>query len=294
MKNHKNLKDLLPFYVAGSLDAAQTQQVESHLLSCADCKDEVNLWRAISDQVVAEDENLNISDSWAERALSQAAKPSRLAKAFRQAWQLLRAQAMLIQTELWPVSALIMVMGILVAVIAQKTVIVYFMAPLVAASTLATLYGAEHDPAAELTQSTPTSAWKILFARMSIVSAYNLVLSLVASFALLFVVSAGTLGTIILNWFGPLAFLSSVALLLSIWLDTGKAIFICYSLWLLQYIPLKAMNGWLFSAAWTDILTTYKNFWMNTPLLVCLSIVVLVAALWSANKPAIKLLPSGH
>jgi hypothetical protein len=294
MKEHVVFEELLPLYAAGGLSAAQKLEVENHLKSCEECRSDLNMWMAVSGEIQSANQDLTASPAWASEALDRVHTPNRLIRAVNQAWQLLRAQTFLVQSEMWPVSAIIMVMGIAVALIAKRIGVLYFLSPLVAASTLAALYGPDHDPAIELSRSTITSPWKILFARMSIVSCYNLVLSFAASLVLLFIAPPGMLGTIILGWFCPFAFLSALALLLSIWLGTTSAIAISYSLWLTQYIPFKAVASWANSEAWTSFLTVYKDFWQNPQLLVGLSIIIVVIALVSVNKPLLNMSPSNN
>jgi len=102
------------------------------------------------------------------------------------------------------------------------------------------------------------------------------------------------LGSIILGWVGPLAFLSSLALLLSIWWGTGSAIFITYGLWLAQYISFKSISIWLPSPVWNTFLAAYKNFWHEPLLLIGLACLIAVIALWSANQPVLRLSSSNQ
>lgn len=294
MKEHVVFEELLPLYAAGGLSADQRTEVENHLVTCEECRSDLVMWKTVSSEIQTANQSLTASPEWVNAALNRVHSPNRLSKAIRQAWQLLRAQAFLVQSEMWPVSAIIMVMGIAVALIAKRIGVLYFLSPLVAASTLAALYGPDHDPAIELSSSTITSPWKILFARMSIVSIYNLLLSFAASLVLLFIAPANMLGSIILGWFCPFAFLSALALLLSIWLGTSSAIAISYGLWLAQYIPFKAVTTWANSEAWNSFLTAYKNFWQNPLLLVGLSIIIVVIALVSVNKPLLNMSPSNN
>ncbi len=294
MKDHAFFEEMLPLYVAGELSENERNELEAHLQSCAECQVDLAMWKGVSSEIQVANQSLPASAKWADQALQRIHAPGKISKMFTRAWQLFRAQAFLVKSDLWPVSALIMLMGIVVALIAKKEVVIYFLSPLVAASTLAVLYGPEHDPAIELSRSTATSPWKILFARLSIVSIYNLMLSLVASLALLFIVPPDTLAGIIIGWFGPLAFLSSLALLLSIWLGTSSAIAIAYSLWLLQYIPFSAVNTWTSSPVWVSVLSAYKSFWQNPLLLITLAIIIIGAACWSVTKPVWKLTTSNQ
>lgn len=287
--NHEVFETFLPLYAAGQLSEVERAKIEAHLPTCAACQADLKLWQAVSGEIGMANRALAAPPALAERALERIHAPNRLALAFRYTWQLLCAQAFLVQREIWPAAALVMFMGVVVALIAERASILYFLAPLMAASTLAMLYGPENDPALELSLATRTSLWKILLARLSLVSGYNLLLCLAASLIMLFILPPGLLGVLILGWLGPLTFLSALALLLSIWLGTSQAITITYSLWLLQYIPFKAMGLWFNSPGldWTTLV--YQQFWHSPLLLLPLSLLLVGLALWSANQSGYRL-----
>ncbi len=289
MKEHTEFEELLPFYAAGGCTPLQKREMDEHLRDCLECQSELAMWRAVSNEIETSNATIALPVGIPAQALSKIHTPNPLAAALRQSWQLVKAQAYLIQSELWPVSAMVMLIGVLVAVVAKRDMVVYLLSPMMAASTLAMLYGPDHDPANELTRSTATSPWKILLARMSIMSCYNLLLGLIASLGLLLFVKPDMLGSIILGWVGPLAFLSSLALLLSVWCGTGVAIGVTYGLWLAQYISFKTISIWMPSPVWSNFLSAYKNFWHEPLLLVGLAFLLALAALWSANRPVMHL-----
>ena len=285
MNAHAHFEELLPLYAAGQLDMAQRAEIQEHLAVCAECQADMQLWTAISVEIKTADRSITAPPSLAEQALERIQTPGALAAAFWRAVGLLIAQALLVQREIWPASAAVMAMGAVVALTSERVEIIYFLAPLVAASTLAMLYGPENDPAMELILATPTSSWKILLARLSVVSAYNLLLALAATLLLLFFVPPGLLGSLILGWLGPLTFLSALALLLSLWLGTSNAVAIAYALWMLQYAPFKELSQWMASPAWASVQVVYWQFWHSPALLLALSILVIGMALWSARRP---------
>lgn len=289
MKAHTEFEELLPFYAAGGCNAQQKREMEAHLNDCPECQTELVMWKAVSSEITASSQAITAPPEIPARVIKRIHTPNPLTAAVRQSWQLIRAQFYIVQSELWPISALVMLIGVLVAVIARKDMVIYLLSPMMAASTLAMLYGPDHDPANELARSTATSPWKILLARMSIMSTYNLLLGLVASLGLLLFVKPEMLGTIILGWVGPLAFLSSLALLLSVWWGTGIAIAATYGLWLAQYISFKTISIWMPSPIWSSFLSAYKDFWHEPLLLVGLSILFAFIALWSANQPVLRL-----
>jgi len=293
----KHFIDDMPLYAAGQLSHAAAVALEKHLEDCADCRAELYFWQTLQTEIRTEDLSVSMPEGLAERALEQihvsdansqaAVMPGivkRLRTSFQRAFNLLRAQAYLVKREIWPASASIMALGVILGLVSKHVEAISFIIPLVTAASLAMLYGFEYDPAHELVLSTPTSAWKILLARLSVVSAYDLLLALASSLPMLLIVPPDVLGMIILGWLAPTAFLSALALLLSIWAGTGKAIVISYGLWILQYLKLSKilLNGSM-ASAWDSILNAYREFWRSPGLLLILSAVLLGIALLSTR-----------
>jgi hypothetical protein len=290
----KHPVDELALYAAGQLSQADAATLEAHLHECPACREELAFWQSLAGEIHTSNAEITAPAGLAEDALqrihTQAAPESRpmffrrLLRPCRHAFSLLRAQAYLVKRELWPASAGVMALGVILGLISNHAEAMSFIAPLVAAASLVSLYGPEHDPAFELTLATPTSAWKILLARLSVVSAYNLLLALLASLAMLLIVPPELLVMITLGWLAPMAFLSALALLLSLWMSTSSAIGIAYGLWLFQYMKLSAVFGnWQYSARWDLYLDAYRNFWQSPGLLLILSLVLLVIGLLSTR-----------
>ena len=294
MKDHTEFEELLPFYAAGVCTPQQKTEMDTHLSGCLECQTELVMWKAVSTEIETSNQAVSAPSDIPALALKRIHAPNPLAAALRQSWQLVSAQLYIVQSELWSISAIVMLIGVLVAVVAKRDMVIYLLSPLMAASTLAMLYGPDHDPAEELARSTATSPWKILLARMSIMSCYNLLLGLVASFGLLLFVKPDMLGTIILGWVGPLAFLSSLALLLSVWWGTGIAIVVTYGLWMAQYVSFKTISIWMPSPIWSSFLTAYEDFWHEPLLLVGLAFLLALIALFSANRPVLHLTTSNQ
>jgi hypothetical protein len=293
MDEHERLQALAPLYVAGQLDGSECQEFEQHLAGCAECQADYAMWAAVFATISTANQAVTAPPALAERALGRVHTRPPLQTAFLRAWQLLGAQARLVQHELWPACAAVMAIGVAVALLAEKAGVIQFIAPMVAAASLAILYGPEHDPATELALATPTSPWKILLARLALVSGYNLLLALLASLALLALVPPNVFGALVLGWLGPLAFLSALALLLSLWIGTGNAVMLVYSLWLAQYIrPTQALGIWQWSPVWEAFFSAYQRFWQNPLLLLTFSLLLLGIALMSANRSRPRL-PQG-
>jgi hypothetical protein len=284
-----NHEEELLLYAANQLEDRERARFEKHLAECAECQADLELWKTVSEEIVASDSAESAPVPLAERALAQIRQPRGLRPALRRAVQLLRSQAFLVQREMWPASAAVMALGVTVALISRHAEIIYFIAPLIAAASLSLLFGPEHDPAYELTLSTPVSSWKLLLARLSIVSAYNLVLALAALALLMIAFPPGLLGTLALGLLAPMAFLSALALLLSMWIGTSNAIGLSYLLWLLQSIPYQSIGAWTFSPAWSAWLRAYRELWHSPLLMLALSLPLFLLALWSADRPAFRL-----
>jgi hypothetical protein len=289
MNTHSHFEESLPLYAAGKLQGAQRLKIEKHLSTCLECQADLELWKAVSAEINFSDQMLEAPPALADQSLEKIHTRSALSLALLRSWQLLRPQALLVQSEMWPASAAVMALGVIVALLSNHAEAVYFIAPLVAAASMTVLFGPVNDPAYELTLATPTSPWKVLLARLSIVSGYNMLLSLAAAFALLIIVPPGLLGTLILGWLGLMAFLSALALLLSLWIGTGNAVIITYALWIVQYVPYRLISLWMVSTAWEPFINAYQQFWHSPLLLILLSLFLIGMALWSANRPVFRL-----
>jgi len=284
-----NHAEQIVLYAADQLDDAERLRFEKHIASCTECQADLKLWKMVAEEIVVSDSAETAPAQLAERALERTHRPAAPRLALQRVFQLLRSQAFLVQREMWPASAAVMALGVIVALISGHAEFIYFVAPLIAAASLSLLFGPEHDPAHELALSTPTSSWKLLLARLSIVSAYNLALTLAALAVLMLMFPPGLLGTLALGLLAPMAFLSALALLLSIWIGTSNAIAISYVLCLLQSIPYQALSTWIASPAWSAFLLAYRDFWHSPMLLLALSVPLLLLALWSADRPAFRL-----
>jgi hypothetical protein len=284
-----NHQEQVILYAANHLDKTERAVFEVHLAGCVDCQQDLQLWLAVSAEIITSDAAIPAPPHLADSALAAIHRPSRLRLAFNRAIQLLWAQGFLVHREFFPASAAVMALGVIVALLSNHIEVLYFIAPLIAAASLSVLFGAEQDPAYELILATSTSPWKILLARLSLVSAYNLLLVLLVAVILLFFIPPDVLGIMIFGWLAPMAFLSALALLLSLWVGTSNAIAIAYLLWVAQYMPYKSIGAWMVSPAWSSVISTYQHFWHSPMILFLLSIPLLGVALWSTHRPAFRL-----
>ncbi len=282
--DHSKYAEWLPLYVSGSLDEAERRAMASHLAQCTTCQSDLAVWQAVAQQVTAANSELAAPPMLAERALAQVTV--RRVNLFRRAYQLLRAQAPLVRGDMWLASAAVMAIGVIVATIVKDVDVLRMLAPMVAAASIAVIYGPENDPALELTLATPTSPWKILLARLTLVFGYNLILALAASCVMLTLLPADTVARLILDWLGPMTFLSAAALVLALWMGAGNAILVTYLAWLARFIPDQeiGLNYRFDISLWVRLLDGYRQFWSSPLLLVALAIALVLGAGWLATR----------
>jgi hypothetical protein len=286
MNDHDQINDLLPFYVSGQLDDDQRRKVAAHLQTCRLCQDDLALWQAVSGQVAASDRAVPAPSNLPERALRQVRLTPRRPGLLRRAWMLLCSQVPLVRREIWPASAIILAIGCILALVVKDSGVIRALAPLTAAACIVVLFGPENDPAFELTLATPTSAALVLLARMALVFGYNFLLALTASLVMLPFLQTGTLQDLVLGWLGPMAFLSSVALLLSLVIGPGSAVAVAYLAWLGQFAPTRLTSGQglpLFQEI-ASALAVYQNFWQQTGVLLALALLLLAPIFWLAGR----------
>lgn len=283
-----NHEEQLILYVANQLGEDERAEFETHMAGCMNCQADLELWTMVSDEITASGSAVQAPTHLAASALEVISRPSKLTRAFRGTVQLLWAQSFLVHREMFPASAAVMAITTIVALLSKHIEVVYFIAPMVAAASLAILFGPEQDPAHELILATATSPWKILLARLSIVSAYNLLLILVVAMILLFLVPINLFGTMIFGWLAPMTFLSVLALLLSLWLGTSNAVTITYLLWIAQYVPYKSIGAWMVSPEWSSAIAAYQHFWHSPLILFMLSLPLLAITLWSTKRSGFR------
>ena len=301
---HELISELLPEYATGNLGVDQRRQVELHLSTCDECQEDFALWRLVSSEIQAQNRLLKSPVDLTERVISSSQRsihttfsPLKQAANFRQrlthAWLLLQSQAPLVRREIWPASAAVLLIGFAVTILSGQWGFLSAIAPLVAAGAIAALYGTENDPAFELTLATPTSQRQILMARVALVFSYNLVLALIANLALIPFNPGLVPGVLILEWLGPMAFLSGAALLLSLWVGTSSAVTITYLAWLGQLIAQKVLHNpgviGIPTPVLFEVLAGYLNLWANPALLLPLGLLLFVVALWRAGRYEVNL-----
>ncbi len=225
---HVHVVDLLPAYVNQTLDLAERASVERHLRGCAACTAELESWRmvagaareaslAVARPSIDVLRGIHTAIDAAEQAPVLARKPAHHSIAYL--WQLLLGQLSLVRRGIWLASALTTSLGVLVAFLTSHqsigSTVLALIAPVVAAIGIAFIYGPENDPSLEIAVSTPTSPRMVLLSRMTLVFGYDLLLALVAS-VILSAFHGSSLWQLINLWFGPMLFLSALALAMSL------------------------------------------------------------------------------
>lgn len=281
-----NHEEQLIRYAAKQLNENERAEFEYHLSGCSDCQADLTLWASVSSEINASDSAIAAPVHLADSALEAIHAPSKLTRAFKSTAQLLRMQLLLMHNELWIGSAALMFIFLAMALLVARVEVLHFFVPMIAAGMVTLIYGSEHDPATELTFSTPISPWKILLARLTLVSAYNVLLTGCATLILILILPLQNLGEFMLGWLAPMTFLSALALLLSLWIGTGNAIFVSYTLWAAQYAALTSFSEWFAAAApWLEM---YRRFWKDPALLFLLGFTFILFALWSVGREQVQ------
>jgi len=235
---HEKWNELLPWYANGTLDERTRAALETHLRDCPTCRRDLMAWRHIASAVRAQP----------APTLSSSVRRRLLALARPQPWKdprllllLLRFQVPVIRVEIWPASALVFALGLLVALGsgAQGSEALPFVltAPLIAAMGVAFLYGPVVDPALEVELATPTPPWLTLLARLLLVFGFDLALGLAGSLALASLRPHISLWPLVTVWLAPMAFLSALSLLLSVlFADPGPGTLVSLALWSVQVL----------------------------------------------------------
>ena len=253
-RDREHIVDLLPAYVNGQLDASSASLVREHLVSCTSCRVELMSWEALKETVrdvyaVTPLPSPQLMDQvWAKIAQPEevyVAQRRGLMRTLRHAWQIFHAQIPLIHKSLWLVSALVCLLALVLVLLmplhtfAQKheggNLLVLFIV-VAGASGCAFLYGSAVDPGFELAIATPTSVRFMMISRMVIVLGYNMLLGIIAS-ALFAGFAGGSLWEMMQLWLGPLLFLSSLCLAISLFVSSAFALICTVALEALQAFP---------------------------------------------------------
>jgi hypothetical protein len=275
-------------YVTGRLAGADRQAATAHLAGCPACRADLAGWQAVrgalrtGSPVPPADQPPAATSVVAAVLARSAADPVRHLPVPRHrfAWQLLRAQLRLVRPVVWVMSVLATSFGVVLAGVAQRsssTDVFGLVVPLVAAAGVAALCGPDQDPAFEIGAATATPPSAVLLARITVVFCYDLLLSLAASVVLAGTASGVGVGRLIGGWFGPMALLSAVSLLLAVRIGTSGALGTVVALWCGRAFTVTADVGWPH--------TVSEAVWSTNALTVLGAVVVGGAGVLLAGRP---------
>jgi hypothetical protein len=279
--------DALAEYAAGVLEGPERAAVRAHLSGCPACVADLAGWAAVA---VAAGVPAGpppapapvIRSALTRTALAPAARPGGARRA-RFAWQLLCAEARLVHPSVWIASVMVMACAFGVALVGGAggggAAMLSLVSPLVAVAGIAGVYGPRRDPAFEALAATVTSPRLVLLARVTLVFAYDLALAVAASALVHLAEPRLGLVDVVGAWLGPMALLSALSLLLSMWTGVTVATTVAASLWGLRVATItvpELTRGWLAAAM--------RVLWTTSPGTVAATLVLLAAAVWLSRS----------
>ncbi len=198
-------------------------------------------------------------------------------------WCLLRSQLRVLHREMWAASALVMLLGTLVALADYRrssvggTALPFILiAPIVSAIGVAYLYGPAADPALEIELALPVTASALLLSRLVLVFGFNLVLGLLASFVLSVAHSDLSFWPLVSAWLAPMTFLSMLAFLLAMLTrDPGVGMLVSLGIWTVQSIKELSLR----SLPWPDLNAAGTHLWLWS-----LAALMGIFALWVGRR----------
>ena len=231
---HDAWNEKLPFYVAGTLPESERVAVERHLAACEPCRAELRQWQLLATAARADAEAREAPlPPLSPVVRANLVRRPTVGEALRSAAQLVWAQRQVLGVLL-PGAALVLLLGILGTLVLQDEIHAALpllaAAPIVAAVSVAYLHHAESDPAWEVVAATPTSAWALVFARLTLLLAVIVTVMLVGSVAVS-AVTGRLLASLIAAWLGPLLLLSALATVLALRWTPALGAGVCLALW---------------------------------------------------------------
>jgi len=195
---------------------------------------------------------------------------------------LLRAQLRVVRGEIWAASALVMTLGLLVTLATYSAAEAWplvLVAPLVAATGVAFIYGPDVDPALEIELATPVPPRLVLLARLALVFGFNLIIGLAASLILSLARAEVAFWPLVSTWLAPLSFLSALAFLLTVFtVNSTTSAMISLLGWAFQ--SLRQLGG-LKAVAWfmPDLMAASARPWLWA-----LALLLAALALWLGGR----------
>jgi hypothetical protein len=285
MTDHELINDRIPEYAAGSLGESDRSMVEQHLSTCPECQEDLRFWQMVSRTTLQASGEPKADPKLLTPVVYQM-RTSRTSHPLQAMWQIFRLQLPILHKEIWPASLIIILIGYIASLLVGKEGIFQVIAPIMAASSIAILFGTEHDPAVELSLSTPVSPVVILLARLVLVFSFNFALACAASIAIVITLPGLSLGELILSWLAPMSLLSSLALLISIQFRSETALITAYSLWLIKiFLPILFTRLQIEPEPVVNfVVETYMRFWNQSTWAFSLSLVLCLISFWLVKK----------
>ena len=275
----------IPEYLNGSMSAEERKAFETHLAECSICQAEVEEWDLIAGVVQVQNAMPTPSRNLAKAALQQEQTKTQTRWNLNYIFTMLRAQISLIRSELWASSFLILMLGIIGARLFERVGIFTMIAPLVAAGCVSAVYGRDNDQAYELMLSTPVSKAQVLLSRLVLVFGYNLILFLTGLLFINSMLDSPMTTSLLGEWLAPMAFLSSLALMLSVSIGTSQSVLVTYVLWISSQLVFDPAIMPEFSRNFAPL----AQFMNMTGLLYLLSVLLLLLTLAFVRKPLLGL-----
>jgi len=195
---------------------------------------------------------------------------------------LLRAQLRVVRGEIWAASALVMALGLLVTLAtysAAEAWLLVLIAPLVAATGVAFIYGPDVDPALEIELATAVPPRLVLSARLALVFGFNLMMGLAVSVILALVSAEVAFWPLVSAWLAPMSFLSMLAFLLTVF-TTNSFTSAMVSLLLWAFQSMRQASGFHAPVWYAPDLTAASA----RPWLWALALLLAVLALWLGGR----------
>jgi hypothetical protein len=187
-----------------------------------------------------------------------------------------------VRGEIWAASALVMTLGLLVTLATYSAAEAWplvLVAPLVAATGVAFIYGPDVDPALEIELATPVPPRLVLLARLALVFGFNLIMGLAASLILSLARAEVAFWPLVSTWLAPLSFLSALAFLLTVFtVNSTTSAMISLLGWAFQ--SLRQLGG-LKAVAWfmPDLMAASARPWLWA-----LALLLAALALWLGGR----------
>jgi hypothetical protein len=299
---------LFPAYINNTLDEQDREIVRSHLDHCERCRRDLESWKVLAELTQAwQDPHVvplpspDLLDGvWAKLD----SRPTRLARAGLAARSLYRwgaSWAVLAKSQvrlvphgiwvactlatliclaplLWPATATAPDLSLHIAIIQG------FLTPVVAALSLAFLYGPETDAGLEIALSTPVSPRKILLSRLLVALSYNFVLAFGVT-VLAVALHGGDIALLLSFWVGPMLLLSGLSLAVSVGVGTVAATTMAGGLWLL-HLFVSSVSA--LPAPVPGDQTPLAALWQTTPTTIFIACLLFLAALVYVPRRALR------